>query len=274
MKKKLALFLFLCLGILFCVRPYNVVAAGNYVVDDANILTAQEENFLSRKIEDIRNQYHYDVVIVTNQSTGDRTAQEFADDFFDYNGYGYGFNRDGMILLVTFNDVFGDRTYWTSTSGYGIEAFTDYGIEKIGDSIQPYLSAGEYYKAFDRYLDLVPQYLDAANSGNPIDIDNKLVTKGQTRGVVAGGGILGAIVSTFSVMGMKSKMSNKRRESKANRYLNRGETSVYGGNEVFMYRTVSHRRIPSSHSSGGRSGGSSVHISSSGRTHGGGGGHF
>ena len=35
---------------------------------------------------------------------GGKTAEAYADDYYDYNGYGYGENDDGLLLLVSMGE--------------------------------------------------------------------------------------------------------------------------------------------------------------------------
>ena len=104
------------------------------VVDHANLLTGSEAQTLSERLKEIGDAYRCDVIVATVTTLGSKTSEEYADDFFDYNGYGYGatpdangttVNGDGILLLISIED----RDFAISTSGYGITAFTDYGIQ-------------------------------------------------------------------------------------------------------------------------------------------------
>ena len=68
---------------------------------------------------------------VTADTINGETPMAYADDYYDYNGYGAGADNDGILLLLSMED----RDWWISTTGYGIDAFTDYGIDVIGDEI-------------------------------------------------------------------------------------------------------------------------------------------
>ena len=145
------------------------------LVDDADLLNESQEKALSEKLKEIGTAYRCDVVVVTVNGLGNKTAEEFADDFFDYNGYGYGatpdstgktVDGDGILLLVSM----ADRDYWVSTSGYAIKAFTDYGIQEyLEPMFLSYLSSGEYEYAFDRYADGCDDLLKMARDGDPYD---------------------------------------------------------------------------------------------------------
>ena len=60
------------------------------VVDDAGLLGADEIAALTEKLQSITNTYACEASIVTVNGMGGKSAQDYADDFFDYNGYGFG----------------------------------------------------------------------------------------------------------------------------------------------------------------------------------------
>ena len=81
------------------------------LVDDAGLLTEEESNALLNKLEDISQKYENEVGIVTVNSLEGKTAEAYADDYYDYNGYGYGENDDGLLLLISM----GEREWAIST---------------------------------------------------------------------------------------------------------------------------------------------------------------
>lgn len=66
----------------------------------AVLLSADEQDALSASLDDISERGEVDVVIVTTDSLGGKTAQEYADDYFTDYGYGQGEDRDGILFLV------------------------------------------------------------------------------------------------------------------------------------------------------------------------------
>lgn len=85
------------------------------------------------------------MAIVTVNSLDGKTAQAYADDYYDYNGYGYGENDDGILLLISM----GERKWAISTYGYcHLTAFTDAGISYISNEFQRKLSSGKYASGF------------------------------------------------------------------------------------------------------------------------------
>jgi len=113
-----------------------MAAGGPRVVDLANVLSPADESALEQKATEIGAKFNMDLVIVTTNDTGGRSAMDFADDYFDYNGYGVGDSRDGALFLIDF----ANRQTWISTSGdKTIEALTDAQIENILDDVYAHL---------------------------------------------------------------------------------------------------------------------------------------
>ena len=138
------------------------------LVDNADLLTKEEEEELMLNLEEIRERQQFDVVVVTVKSLEEKTLQEYADDFYDYNGYGYGENADGVLLLVSMED----RDWHVTTTGYGITAMTDAGLDYMSEKFVPYLSNGDYMGSFTVFAELCDDFLTQAKTGNPYDVDN------------------------------------------------------------------------------------------------------
>ena len=145
------------------------------LVDREHLLSDDQAEALSQRLKEIGSTYRCDVIIATVSSLGNKTAEEYADDFFDYNGYGYGatpneqgttINGDGILLLLSMEG----RDFWISTSGYGITAFTDYGIQTyLEDQFLPYLRNDDYAGGFNAFADACEYLLKTAREGVPYD---------------------------------------------------------------------------------------------------------
>ena len=75
---------------------------------------------------------------------------------------------DGVLLLVSV----GDRKWHISTCGYGITAFTDAGIQYLGEQMTPFMADGDYAGAFRTFVQWSDTYIDAARAGHPYDVNN------------------------------------------------------------------------------------------------------
>ena len=237
-----------------------VSAASPRLADEAGLLSDTECAAIEKRLDALSAQYGLDVVIVTAQSTGGRTPMEYADDYFDYNDYA----ADGVLLLVSMEE----SDWWISTTGYGIQAFTDAGIEYIGDQVAPYLSDGEYAEAFTAFADLCDQFLAQAKNGDPFDTHNlpKEPFKPVRNAVIAL--VIGLAAAFFATGSMKKKLKSVVQKAQANDYVTPGSLHITNSRDFHLYTHLD--RVQKAQSSGG----SSTHTSSSGTTHGGGGGKF
>ncbi len=241
------------------------------VVDNADLLSDSEEKALSDDIDDIISKYNFDVVILTEETLDGESRMVYADDYYDYGGYGVGDDYDGILLLVDMEN----RQWWISTCGYGITVFTDYGIDKMGEIMSADLGSDDFYSAFELFLSTTEEYIVQANNGNSYDVDNMYETKDDKfYGTIVNIGfalLLALIIALIVVLVFKSQLKSVKFEHAARVYEVQNSFRVTRSNDVYLYKNVSKRRKPES--SGGR-GGSSTHSSSSGRSHGGGGGSF
>ena len=256
----------------------SVGAAEQYVIDNADLMSSSEEAALEEKAQALRQEYGMDVVILTVDSLDGKRPQDYAGDYYDYNGY----SEDGVIFILSMEK----RDRYISTGGNAAYVLTDYGIQQVGESTLPYLKSGDYYGAFDAFLDALPTYLSAYNDGTPIDgtvptsgdyyhgDQEDVVYYEQPRHVSIWISIvIGAVVGGITVLIMRACMNTKRPQRSAGSYLNDSSYHLRTNQDLFLYSNVTKTRIQQESSSSG-GGGSSVHTSSSGRTHGGGGGKF
>lgn len=232
------------------------------LVDDADLLTDSEESSLLSKIANISNNQQMDIVIVTTDSLYGETPRDYADDFYDYNGYA----EDGVLLLVSMED----SDWYISTSGYGITAITDAGREYMAEQFVDDLGDGNYYDAFVTYADFCDEFISMARSGDPFDVEDlpKEDFNYITSLLVSLG--IGLVVAFIITGRMKGKLKTVRRQAEATDYVKTGSMKVTKSRDLFLYKHID-RHAKSQESS---SGGSRTHTSSSGRTHGGGGGKF
>ena len=233
----------------------NVTTIGtkNLLIDEADLLSDDEETALQDKLNEISKRVKCDIVIVTTESLDGKTAQAYADDYYDDNGY----KDDGVLLLIAKKE----RKWAMSTSGFGITALTNKKLNIISDKFTPYLSNKQYQKAFTVFADKCDEYITEARNKKKGGYDvgkNLLLSLG-----------IGIVVAVVSVSAMAAQLKSVKLQESATDYVKTGSLRITQRHDVFLYRTVEQEKIE--HES---SGGSSTHTSSSGRTHGGSSGSF
>ena len=241
------------------------------LVDEAGLLSEEESSTLINKLEEISQRQKNEVAVVTVNSLEGKTAEAYADDYYDYNGYGYGENDDGLLLLVSM----GEREWAVTTYGYcHTVAFTDAGLDYISSEFRRKLSSGEYAKAFDCFADLCDDFLTQAATGEPYDVDN--MPKGKVSTFWLYTDLVVAFFISFGIVKGKSRnLKSVKKQESAKAYERRGSLSLRRSTDSLVNRIVTQKTIRNEkNSSSGSSGGSSSHISSSGRSHGGTSGKF
>ena len=146
------------------------------LVDKADVLTDEEEKKLLKKLNKISEEEKVDVVVLTVENEAGKDVTAFADDFYDYNNYGFGHKGDGIILVVDY----GSRDWALSTKGKGIYIFTDAGQKYISDKFVKYLSDGEAYEGFKTYANLCKKFIEQYRTGAAYDVGNMPKEKSET----------------------------------------------------------------------------------------------
>lgn len=243
------------------------------VYDEAALFSEQERELLEQRAVELSERIKLDIVIVTITDAQGKTSRDYADDFYDYNGFGYGENYDGLLLLINMDD----REVYISTCGKAIEYFTDKRIEAVLDSIYTYLSDGNYSAGAEAFLDEVEYYVQKG-----IPYNQHTVYEGSDTNVtplskgevflkrlpiyllisIAVGGIAVGIMAI-----------NNRGKSATNQltYLEGNSFKIINSYDHHINTSLTHVTIQKSSSGSGKS---TVHRSSSGRSHGGGGRKF
>lgn len=205
-----------------------------------------------------------DIVLITSEDMdGYSDIQEYADDLYDYCDYGYGANRDGLLLLISM----AERDWYISTCGYGITAFTDAGISYLGSAMKEDFSSGNYASAFYTYASECDQMITMAREGHPFS--KKDLPHAPLSPLVLPICIVIGLVGAFLIVGsMKVQLKTVRKQTAAANYVKKGSMQLATQQDLFLYSKVDRVKKPEKDSSG-----SSTHTSS-GTTHGGGGGKF
>lgn len=280
MKRRLSIFLILSIlcfvmGSQVCAQDIPDNRQCERLVDEADLLSDYEEGDLLAYLNEISERQQFDVAVVTVNSLDGKSAEAYADDFYDYNGFGMGEDADGALLLV----CMGTREWHVSTTGYGITAITDAGLDYMSEEFLPYLSDGEYLDAFMTYAQLCDEFVTQAREGEAYDVSN--MPEGASSSSVSSVAswlvhivlavILGFVLAFIPMSGMKRQLKSVQRQNTASSYVKYGSVNISEQRDQFLYHTVHRSAKPKSNSGGG---GSSTHVGSSGRSHGGGGGRF
>lgn len=229
------------------------------LIDNADFLTDSEEKKLADKLGEISKRLKCDVIVLT-EATIDKDAESYADDYFDYNGYGQGGKRDGILLLVSVKP----RNWHISGSGIcNSEYISSTELEYIAEDVVEALKAEDYVSCFNTYADRCDEVITSARDGKAF---KEPFNKGMSFVISLGIGFIVAFIVTGS---MKSKLKSVKFQSAAADYVKPGSLMITDSREMFLYNEVTYTEKSNDDDSS-----SDSHTSSSGRSHSGVGGSY
>ena len=262
------------------------------VFDQAGLFSETEIIQLEEKIAQCRKSTKMDVVIVSAYVDGERSAEEYADDYYDYGGFGVGKKASGVLLLYYMDGPGqpGGECY-ISTAGTMINMLTDERIESILDGVYGDLGNRDFAGATEHFLEDVKAYVkEGVESGQyTYDRDTGEIVRYHSIRLyeVAIAMVIAGILAGSVCLDIKKRYAMKQSSREVSNSLQAYRAdcafhfSVAGDKMVNKYvRSVPIPRNTSSGSGGrGHSGSSSagrstIHTSSSGSSHGGGGRRF
>ena len=251
------------------------------VYDYADMLTDEEEQSLREYIAECEEKIQADIVIVTISesveydlqdpdlpeafhakevgSTDWSTAmRDLADNFYDYNNYGYNKVHGNGVLLLD-NSYEGQKGSWLSTCGNVYDYFGDYEIDQALYAADDYIDESPY-RAYKNCISYVTRTMEESQESMPMTFAPWILV-----------GLVAALI--YAVVNLHQ---NKAKDTTAtNQYVEGKKPKINDTRDQYLRKNVVTRRIETSSSSGGsshRSGGhGGSHRSSSGVSHGGGG---
>lgn len=241
------------------------------VKDYINLLQDSEAKEIQTMIEGVKKDLDLDVVVVTTKDTQGKSSRDFADDFYDKNGFGVGSKHSGILLLINMEK----REAWISTKGKAIEIFTDGRIKDMVKQVTNELGKKNYSDGCKVFVNAVDNYGKlGVPKGQKTIKDPSAPKEPYFKRVVrmmkffpvylAALGI--ALVATII-----ASLSSKGKVTINNRTYEGGSFKLLDSRDDFIREAISRTKIETSSDSDNNS---STHTSSSGETHGGGGGSF
>ena len=257
-----------------------------HVHDGAQLLSPEDQKKLEELAAACHSETGVDVVVVTAYNDGRHSAMEYADDFYDYGGFGEGKEADGALFLIYMDQpgsAHGD--YWISTSGIMIRILTDKRIETMGRNAADYLRMQDYAGAAQQFISDVSYYVDKGIQAGQYNYDSETGKISVYRSIrwyealfavaVSAGVAITACAGVVSQY--KMKPSRRQKENGLLAYRAGAHFQMNQVQDILVNQFVTQTRISNSSGrsgGGGSSGRSTTHHSSSGRSHGGGGGRF
>lgn len=239
------------------------------VADMAGLLTEEEKQELVTQTAQIEEETGWNIYVVSTENAQGKTAQEYADDYFDE----YAPGADGVVTLIDMDN----REIAISTTGDAINYLNDVRIDTILDNAYSDVSDGDYAACYTTMLEGVAW---AYQKGIPSDAHTYNEETGEVvyhRSIkveeIIGAVVIAAIVWFAVYFGIAGKYQFKH-SGYTYDFHSFGNVSLTNTEDRYVNQIVTHRRIPKPQNNSGNgpgsSGRSTVHTGSSGTMHGGG----
>ena len=203
--------------------------AQDRVVDNAGLLSAEQKVFLEERIASIAAGYNFDLVILTERSIEASDTGEYADSFFNNNGYGHGSNRDGSIFL----QVTESRDYDFTAVGRGKGILNNTAFNKLEDDSVKFLGDGKYFEAYNVFIDNWVTFLTLDAKGRNYNFFY------QRNGIlVIISWALALLIGIYVVALWKSKMNTALAQTDADSYTVSNSLIYKEKSDRFLYSKV------------------------------------
>lgn len=280
---------FVCAGFLTAVLSVLIVLASpgpayageQRVFDNGGLFDKEEKEALEQTLASFHDEWQMELGIMTTDDAGGKSTERLADDFYDRNGLGVGSDHSGALFVIDMDN----REIHVSTLGKMADYLTDERIEKVLDAAYGYVSDGDYAGCAYAAVKEIGSYMEAGipvNQHDSIRSDYRPSLRWyEVVFAFAAAGAAAALPCISTVNQYKMKKEQKQALNYRFSYRGNSEFQYRLVNDLFLNRMVTQRRIPrnTGNSGSGRGSGSSagrttLHRSSSGRMHGGGGRKF
>ncbi len=217
------------------------------VIDNADLLTAEEEAELTYLADAISDTYGIDALILTVDSLEGYSPIEYADHFYDSHAY----SADCILFLLAMEE----REWCMRTFGEADSLLGDRELDRLEDCSIYLLSDGEYYEGFAQWLDELPDCLEsgadsqyAGDSGDAYGEDTFRIEIGLPF-------VIALAVAGIALGIMWSQMNTAKAQHGATQYMKDGSYQLTVQRDLFLYSNVT--RTPKPKDNGGSHGGGS-----------------
>lgn len=219
-----------------------VFAHANLVNDKEGLLSWDEAASLEEIYTDFAQTHEFAAILVTTDSFSGRSAENYAGDYYDMNGYG----EDGILYLVSLSE----GEWYILTNGQCYHRISNADTQRMGDILVEYLRDGEYYEAFARFPELAEDAFYDSIPGEESVSAKRNYSKTILISMIVGFAIAGIAVGI-----MAYQMKSVRQQHNASDYVRSGSMQIRDRRDIFLYSHVSRTPKPKSNSSGSSGGG-------------------
>lgn len=216
--------------------------------DGADILTDAEEEKLLAKLDRITDDFKVEIAVATVEGTGDMTATEYVNYYFDNSSLGIGDERDAVLFFIDMEA----REFRILSNGknLGAAAVSMDDIDSITDKVTSDLADGNYAKALHIFADECEYQINGEINGFPFKAGRNLIISV----------VIGLIVALIVTGNMKGKLKTVRWQDKASSYVKNGSLALTQSSDTFLYSRITRTRRETESSSDSSSQSSSRNV--------------
>lgn len=227
------------------------VFAENYLIhDDSGLLQDHDVEKLEQVYGQYAQTHGFTPALVTVDSFGGLTAEDFAGQFYDLMAY----PEDGILLLVSLEE----EQWYILTNGACFHRISDRDVDQIGETLVPLIRDEQYYAAFLQFPELAGEIFLANEPEEIVQPEAAPAVPKKTYGktVVISMGV-GLLIGLAAVGVMAFQMKTVRAQNTASDYVRSGSFCLADSRDIFLYSRVHRTPRPKSNTSGGERGGGS-----------------
>lgn len=218
---------------IFSMNVQFAYANTGYVIDNAEILSENEESKLIQDIKNVKSEHGVEVFVITENEVYTSNANYIKSFYSDEN------LNDALIMLINMDE--NDRS--VEIRGFNqAENVTDRRTDDILDDVVKYLAKGDYYGGCNEFVYLCGYYLEKGENSNTYDF---LIIN-----------VIALVIAGVTIAMMISNSSGKN-HTKHVTYAEYNSKKVLGRYDRYTHTTRSVRQKPKSSGGGSFGGGGS-----------------
>ena len=136
------------------------------IYDYAKLIPDDKEKEIYNMIKKFISKYNMDMAIVTINENPKSSSMGYADDFYDYNDFGVGVNKNGLLFLIDMDN----RKMWISTTGKAIEIYNDKRIDAILDYTYDKISKKDYSGCAEQFIKYATYFAKKGRNGGHTEL--------------------------------------------------------------------------------------------------------
>ncbi|MBO4387572.1 MAG: TPM domain-containing protein, partial [Treponema sp.] len=133
-------------------QPFHNESASR-IADYANLFDERGKERLQEAIKRIQDEYGMDMAIYTDDCSYWKDGESLAEEFYKYNGYGFGDDYTGSVLFICTEK--NNESFSIYADGKCKPIYTDYEIKRLFEMLKLYFGKENYAETVLEYLDRV-----------------------------------------------------------------------------------------------------------------------